>query len=300
MLSPLASGGVRLVSRDGHSALVVVSLGDVRASTVREAILAAQPAHPAITIEETGDITATDAVDHASSDNLQRAEILSVPVTLIILIFAFGALVAASVPVLLALTAVVAAYALQGPVSQLFQIDDSVRIVLVLIGMAVGVDYALFYVIRSREERRRGLPSHEALEVTARTSGRTVIVSGTTVIVAMAGLFLVHTATFRQPGGRDDHGGRLRRRGVGHCASRCPRAARAADRPGPDPVPAPPADRPHALAVLDRRRLDRCSAGPPSRARSPRAPGRPEPSPRSGCEPRSRPTTRSRPRTSRR
>ena len=56
--------------------------------------------------------------------------------------------------------------------------------------MAVGVDYALFYVIRSREERHRGLPSHEALERTARTSGRTVLVSGTTVAIAMAGMFV--------------------------------------------------------------------------------------------------------------
>ena len=98
------------------------------------------------------------------------------------LMFAFGALVAAQRASPARPHGRVAAFGLQGPISQLFQIDDSVRIVLVLIGMAVGVDYALFYVIRSREERSRGLPSHEALEVTARTSGRTVVVSGTTVI----------------------------------------------------------------------------------------------------------------------
>src|SRR5262249_6733224 len=80
--------------------------------------------------------------------------------------------------------------------SQLFPIQDAVKTVLVLIGMAVGVDYSLFYVIRSREERRRGKTSHEALETTARTSGRTVIVSGTTVIVAMAGMFLVGAKIF--------------------------------------------------------------------------------------------------------
>src|SRR6478672_21626 len=186
----------QLVSRDRHSALVVASLTGGPAEQVRNAILAAAPRHPRVTIEETGDITASDARDRSISDDLQRAEILSVPVTLLVLLFAFGAIVAASVPVLLALTAVVAAYALQGPVSQLFAIDDSVRIVLVLIGMAVGVDYALFYIVRSREERRRGLQSHDALERTARTSGRTVIVSGTTVVIAMAALFLVRAKTF--------------------------------------------------------------------------------------------------------
>src|SRR5262249_46696525 len=64
------------------------------------------------------------------------------------------------------------------------------------IGMAVGVDYALFYIIRSRAERRRGLSSHAALERTARTSGRTVVVSGTTVVIAMAGRFLIGAKVF--------------------------------------------------------------------------------------------------------
>ena len=90
------------------------------------------------------------------------------------LLFAFGAIVAALVPVLLALTAVIAAFGLLGPISQVFPLDDSVKTVVLLIGMAVGVDYALFYVVRSREERHRGVPPHEALERTVRTSGRTV------------------------------------------------------------------------------------------------------------------------------
>jgi RND superfamily putative drug exporter len=117
-------------------------------------------------------------------------------VTLVVLLFAFGAIVAALVPVLLALTAVAATFGLLGPVSHVFPLDDSTTTVIVLIGMAVGVDYALFYVIRSREERRRGLPSHEALERTARTSGRTVIVSGTTVAVAMAGMYVIGSKIF--------------------------------------------------------------------------------------------------------
>ncbi len=186
----------RLISKDRHSALVVVTLTNRSAEDVRARVLAAAPAHPGVTIEETGDITASDARDKSINDDLHRAEILSVPVTFFVLIFAFGAIVAAIVPVVLALTAVAAAFGLLGPISQAIPIDDSVRTVLVLIGMAVGVDYALFYIIRSREERRRGRPPHEALERTIRTSGRTVIVSGTTVIVAMAAMFLVGTKVF--------------------------------------------------------------------------------------------------------
>jgi uncharacterized membrane protein YdfJ with MMPL/SSD domain len=186
----------RLISKDRRSALLVATLTNTSAENVRARVLGAAPAHPGVTIEETGDITASDARDKSINDDLHRAEILSVPVTFFVLIFAFGALVAATVPVLLALTAVAAAFGLLGPISQAIPIDDSVRTVLVLIGMAVGVDYALFYIIRSREERRRGRPPHEALERTIRTSGRTVIVSGTTVIVAMAAMFLVGTKVF--------------------------------------------------------------------------------------------------------
>ena len=194
--SPFMRDGRHFISRDGHSALVVATLGYVDASAVRDAILSVAPHHPAITIEETGDITASDARDQVVNDDLHRAELLSVPVTLIVLLFAFGALVAAIVPVILALTAVVATFGLLGPLSQAFPVQDSVKTVILLLGMAVGVDYALFYVIRSREERRRGRTSHEALETTARTSGRTVIVSGTTVAIAMAGMFLIGAKIF--------------------------------------------------------------------------------------------------------
>jgi uncharacterized membrane protein YdfJ with MMPL/SSD domain len=134
--------------------------------------------------------------DFVSSNDLQRAERLSVPITLLVLLIAFGALVAAIVPVLLAVTAVVAAFGLLGPISHLFPLDPSVKTVVLLIGMAVGVDYALFYVIRSREERNRGLPAKTALERTARTSGRTVVIAGSTVAAAMAGQFAIGSDIF--------------------------------------------------------------------------------------------------------
>jgi hypothetical protein len=185
------------VSRDRHSALIA---GYVRSSIsideLRASVLAAGAAHQQLTVGETGDISASDARDRVVSRDLRRAELLSVPVTLFVLLFAFGAVVAALVPVLLALTAVAAAFGLLGPISQAFPLDDSVKTVVLLIGMAVGVDYALFYVIRSREERYRGLPSHEALERTARTSGRTVLVSGTTVAIAMAGMYVIGSDIF--------------------------------------------------------------------------------------------------------
>src|SRR5438105_15217776 len=184
-------------SRDHHSVLVV---GTVRRSfsvdALRAVVLAAGKGHPQVTVGETGDISASDARDSVVNRDLHRAELLSVPVTLLVLLFAFGAVVAALVPVLLALTAVAAAFGLLGPISQAFPLDDAVKTVVLLIGMAVGVDYALFYVIRSREERQRGAPSHEALARTARTSGRTVIVSGTVVAIAMAGMYIIRSDVF--------------------------------------------------------------------------------------------------------
>jgi uncharacterized membrane protein YdfJ with MMPL/SSD domain len=177
------------VSPDQHSELVASTMSGAPYSTdaLRAAVAAA------------GGPRVTATLDDLSSGNsgnadLGRAEHLSVPVTLLVLLIAFGALAAAVVPVLLAVTAVTAAFALLGPISQVFPLDSAVKIIVLLIGMAVGVDYALFYVIRSREERARGLGSHHALERTARTSGHTVVVAGTTVAVAMAGQFMVGSA----------------------------------------------------------------------------------------------------------
>jgi uncharacterized membrane protein YdfJ with MMPL/SSD domain len=186
---PAPPGVTIRASADGHSVLVAVPPNNGFSTSALAAAVASD-----------GDAQVSAVLDDNSADtghsDLQRAERLSVPVTLLVLLIAFGALVAAAVPVLLAVTAVVAAFGLLGPISQVFPLDSSVKTVVLLIGMAVGVDYALFYVIRSREERARGLASHEALAVTARTSGHTVIVAGTTVALAMAGLFVVGSDVF--------------------------------------------------------------------------------------------------------
>jgi uncharacterized membrane protein YdfJ with MMPL/SSD domain len=197
MRSGLGGDVSTAVSPDRRSALVGGAVRmPVAIDAFRASVLAAAAAHPGVTIGEAGDISASEARDRVVTRDLHRAELLSVPVTLAVLLIAFGAIVAALVPLVLALTAVMAAFGLLGPISQVFPLDDSVKTVVLLIGMAVGVDYALFYVIRSREERHRGLRSHEALERTARTSGRTVLVSGTTVAIAMAGMFAIRSDIF--------------------------------------------------------------------------------------------------------
>jgi len=178
------------ISGDRRSALVV---GDINRSfsiaALQASVEAVGTAHPGVT-------TAVTGAQRGGGNDLRRAELLSVPVTLLVLLLAFGTFVAALVPVLLAASAVIAAFGLLGPISQVFPLDGSVKTVVLLLGMAVGVDYALFYVVRSREERQRGLPSHEALERTARTSGRTVVIAGTTVVTAVAAQYAIGSAIF--------------------------------------------------------------------------------------------------------
>ena len=144
--------------------------------------------------------SATRRIDHAINDTVgndfQRAETLSLPITLGILLLTFGALFAAGVPVLLALSAVGTAIGLAGLVSHLLPVSDSLNSVILLIGMAVGVDYSLFYVRRTREERARGASRRDAIDIAAATSGRAVVVSGIAVFVAMAGLLLSGNAVF--------------------------------------------------------------------------------------------------------
>ena len=121
---------------------------------------------------------------------------LSLPITLIILVIAFGALVAAGIPLLLALTAVFATFGLVALPSHVLPMANEARAIVLLIGLAVGVDYSMFYLKREREERAAGRSERAALEAAAATSGRSVLISGLTVMAAMAGMFLTGDPTF--------------------------------------------------------------------------------------------------------
>ena len=118
------------------------------------------------------------------------------PITLLILVVAFGALVAAGVPLLLGLTAVLAALGITELLSHVLHVEQSVTSVILCIGLAVGIDYSLFYVRRAREERARGRTPSDALHAAAATSGRAVLISGLTVMIAMTGMFLMGNQVF--------------------------------------------------------------------------------------------------------
>ena len=189
-------------SKDGHAALVTFDVeGDSEKAqdhydAVTAPVQAAKSAHPGIEIQQFGDASSGKELEDAFADDLQKAETLSLPATLLILLVAFGAIVAAGVPVLLAISAVAATFGLVAIPSHLFPIDHATNSVIVLIGMAVGVDYSLFYMRREREERATGHDPKTAVQRAAQTSGRAVLVSGLTVMAAMAGMFLSGDKTF--------------------------------------------------------------------------------------------------------
>src|SRR5213079_499054 len=158
-----------------------------------DAVAAAQASHRGLFIGEMGDASAPKALMDQSGKDLGKAGKLSLPITLIV---AFGALVAAGIPLLLALTAVLGTFGLIALVSHVLPMANEVPALVLLVGLAVGVDYSMFYLRREREERAKGRSERAALEAAAATSGRSVLISGLTVMVAMAGMFLTGDATF--------------------------------------------------------------------------------------------------------
>jgi uncharacterized membrane protein YdfJ with MMPL/SSD domain len=200
--SPYARGNEGQIAESRRAALVPFELdGSTNApydgvERALAAVAAVQRAHPDFRIEETGGPSIDRALDDTVEKDFRRAEFSSVPLTLGILIVAVGALLAAFLPVLLALTAVAAATGALAFASQLLPVDQAAGSVMLLIGLAVGVDYSLFYLKREREERSLGKGREAALEAAAATSGRSVLISGLTVIVAMAGMFLAGNPTF--------------------------------------------------------------------------------------------------------
>jgi RND superfamily putative drug exporter len=200
--SPLAAANAGQISKDGHSALVQFDIGgdpdtaDERVQPVLEAVDGVQQRHTTFTVAEFGMASASHELNKTLNKDFQRAEYSTLPVTLVILVFAFGALVAAGLPVLLAFSGVLATIGLGGLASHVVAAGDATKSVILLIGMAVGVDYSLFYLRREREERARGLSPREALSKAAGTSGHAVLISGLTVLIAMAGMLFTGNAVF--------------------------------------------------------------------------------------------------------
>jgi putative drug exporter of the RND superfamily len=200
---PHAATGIRsplttpsLVASGGHSALVTFDVPGPAADQAtavepaQRAVAAVAARYPGLHIAEGGDASYAGAINTVLDQGFRRAEATSIPITLVLLLLVFGALVAAGIPLLLAITSVATALSLLTVISHWLPVGASTAEVVVIIGMAVGVDYSLFYLRREREERARGAAPAAALRTAAATSGRAIVVSGVTVMMALAGLFL--------------------------------------------------------------------------------------------------------------
>jgi putative drug exporter of the RND superfamily len=190
-------------SEDGAAVLVPLQLttsDEEKAEDDIDALLNVtddvQAEHPDLVVEQGGDASLNKAIWEQVGDDLAASEKLSLPIAFGIMLLAFAALIAAAIPVLLALTSVLATFGIYAAVSSLAPDNGSVMNIVLLLGMAVGVDYSLFYLKREREERRRGHGTVDAVEIAAATSGRSIVVSGIAVIVAMAGMYVTGVADF--------------------------------------------------------------------------------------------------------
>jgi putative drug exporter of the RND superfamily len=202
----LRTGAAGEISKDRRAQLIEFDMkgkpdtADKRVQPLLDAVAGLQKASPGLTVAEFGVASATHELNDTISKDFQNAEKLSVPVTFVILLIAFGAFVAAGVPVLLAFSAVLGSVGLSALVSHAFHASDATQSVILLMGMAVGVDYSLFYLKREREERAAGHEGHEGLLRAAATSGQAVLISGFTVLIAMAGMLFAGTKIFTSIG----------------------------------------------------------------------------------------------------
>jgi uncharacterized membrane protein YdfJ with MMPL/SSD domain len=196
-----------ITSEDGRSVLVDFSLPGTdeesddayleKAAVAPVATVAAvQKAHPEVRVEEFGDASYQKAMGAKQRADEAKERQISMGGTLLILLLTFGAAVAAGVPLLLGITSIAATIGLLAPLSQLSSLHAAVAQVVFLIGLAVAVDYAMFYMRRMTQEQDKGRSPEAALEVAAATSGRAVLISGFTVIAAMAGMFFSGNAIF--------------------------------------------------------------------------------------------------------
>lgn len=192
-------------SADGSAMVVAVTMAgpELEAKGRVDPLLAQTAAvagtTPELRVEQVGPASIGKGVDRQRSTDLLRTEIVAVPVTVLVLFVVFGSLLLAMIPLLLAATAIAAAIGLSMPASHVFPDAGVGTNIILLIGLAVGVDYTLFYLKREREERERsgGALSGEAIvRLATATAGRTVVLSGLAVIVSSATLYLADDVIF--------------------------------------------------------------------------------------------------------
>jgi RND superfamily putative drug exporter len=192
-----------LISADGTTVRIITRVPgeDEQVQALLEPVLpivdATRAAHPELTIHVISNTIINQDITDLISSGLDDSLKLTLPLTFIILLFAFGAIVAAIVPMVLAVTSLLAAFGILGIYSQVVgPVSANATQLIVLIGLAVAVDYSLFMVTRFRVERRNGRDRAKAIEVSSSTAGRAVFFSGLAVMISLAGLVTLGVSLF--------------------------------------------------------------------------------------------------------
>jgi RND superfamily putative drug exporter len=193
-----------LIAADRHSALIPVTLAGEFDEAKKHATTFLDTVHrergSGVDVLTIGNVSLDHTYGTMAEQDLRRGESIGAAVALIVLIIVFGALVAAGLPLLLGVVAIVVAIGLATIVGSFFNLAFMTTNVITMIGLAVGIDYSLFIVERYREERRHGLPKLDAIEVAGSTATRAVVFSATTVVLALCGMFVVPFSIFRSIG----------------------------------------------------------------------------------------------------
>jgi uncharacterized membrane protein YdfJ with MMPL/SSD domain len=189
---------VSLVSSDRHAALVQLSVADADYADALIAAVERADASPEFDVAVTGEKTREHDFNELSQDDLKSGELqFGLPAALIILLLVFGGVVAGLVPLVMAMLSIVVALGLTALVAQGFELSVFVVNMLTGMGLALGIDYALFIVSRYREERGRGQEQLDAISATGLTASRAVLFSGTAFVIAMFGMFIVPSSIMR-------------------------------------------------------------------------------------------------------
>jgi putative drug exporter of the RND superfamily len=190
------------VSKDQHSTLIPVTMPGSELNDAPDKITPVIAAvdgangQGGYAVLITGQATVGHDFTKLSESDLQKGEGIGIPIALLILVAVFGAVVAAFVPLILTIFAIVVALALAALIGQISPLSFFVVNMLTFMGLAVGIDYSLFIVSRYRDERRDGHAKHEAIGLAGATASRAVLFSGMTVVLALVGMLIVPTKIF--------------------------------------------------------------------------------------------------------
>ncbi len=189
-----------LVSADRHATMVQLAMPDESGSGIDDVISEVQhsDASPAFAVTVTGQRTVDHDFNQLSEDDLRSGELqFGLPAALIVLLLVFGTVVAGLVPLLIALPSIIVALSFVAVLGHAFNLSIFTINMLTGMGLALGIDYALFVVSRFREERGKGREKLDAISASAITANRAVLFSGTTFVIAMFGMFIVPSSIMR-------------------------------------------------------------------------------------------------------